>query len=126
MAVSAASALAPFGASDAQLEALTVAFTAARAFAGASFAMVEPLQFLGEGLRVALGDLSASRCDFCLRLGPVETIGATAGRTAVSSLREAITVKLEALGAGTLTLACLLAVSFYDRRCLFWGLSYSI
>ena len=85
---------------NAQLEALTVAFTAARAFAGASFAMVEPLQFLGEGLRVAFGYLGASRCDLRLGLRFVATVDAATLWTAIDRPCEAFAVELEALGAG--------------------------
>ena len=108
-AVGAACALAPLSAPDAQLEALAVAFTAARAFAGASFAMVEPLQFLGEGLRVALGYLGASRCDSRLGLRFVAAVDAATLWAAMDRPCEAFAVELEAPGAGARALACLLA-----------------
>ena len=62
--------------------------------------MVEPLQFLGEGLRVAFGYLGAGRCNLRLGLGFVATVDAATLWTAMDRPCEAFTVELEALGAG--------------------------
>ena len=66
--------------------------------------MMEPLQFLDEGLRVASGYFGASRCDLRLGLWFVATVDAATLWTAIDRPCEAFTVELEALGSVTMAL----------------------
>ena len=105
-----------FSARDSELKALTVAFTATRPLTGASFPVLKPVKFLGESLRVSLGDLSPGRGNLSLSLYCVEAVGTAASGTTDAALRETLAVQFEAFGtrAVALTLArqCCLLILF--------------
>jgi len=97
--VGAVGALAPFCAINTELEAFTVAFVAAGAFAGAAFAVLHcqlvlvQFKFFDEGLRIAFHYICFGGFDGLLFTSFVEAASATAFRMTEFAFSKALTVQ---------------------------------
>ena len=92
------------------METLTVAFTAARAFASASLPVLKLFilasgKLFHESVWVTLHNTSLGSFDFILLIFCIETVGAAAFSATVASSGEALAVELEAARATALALA---------------------
>ena len=90
-------------AGNSQLEALTIAFLAARTLASTAFSVLHLvrafvfLQLFLEGQRVSFEDFLLSRFDVLFSAISIAAVGASALRTANNSAGKALAVELEAL-----------------------------